>query len=94
MTSSGEERFSVGDRVRVVRNVPTGNPRTPRYVRGHSGVVTARHGVIVNPLDHHQPYPPLYTVEFTIEDLFGLEGEDLVTADLHDEWLEPAEADR
>jgi hypothetical protein len=52
-------------------------------------MVTERHGVIVNPLDHHFPYPPLYSVAFLVEDLDGPAGADLVIADLHDEWLEP-----
>jgi hypothetical protein len=85
-----EERFATGDRVRVLMEQPGGNPRTPHYLRGHVGVVTERHGVIVNPLDHHFPYPPLYSVAFLVEDLDGPAGADLVIADLHDEWLEPA----
>lgn len=83
-------RFLPGDRVRVLSERTGGNPRTPRYVRGRTGVVTARHGVIDNPLDHHHPYPPLYSVEFRVEDLAGPGGDDLVVADLHEEWLEPA----
>lgn len=85
-----EERFAPGDRVRVLTQRTGGNPRTPPYVKGRTGVITARHGIIDNPLDHHRPYPPLYSVEFRVEDLTGLSGGDLVVADLHDEWLEPA----
>jgi nitrile hydratase subunit beta len=85
------ERFTPGDRVRVVDDAPGGNPRTPGYLKGRVGVVTMRHGVIVNPLDHHEPYPPLYTVEFRIEELAGPPGPDLLTADLHDEWLSGAD---
>ena len=44
-------RFHVGDRVQVKRTNPAGNPRTPAYVRGKSGIVTALHGSIDNPLD-------------------------------------------
>jgi hypothetical protein len=84
------ERFSIGDQVRVLTSVEDGNPRTPAYAKGRTGVVTASHGVIVNPLDHHDPYPPLYSVTFRVEDLSGGGGPDLVVADLHDEWLEPA----
>jgi hypothetical protein len=82
------DRFGVGDRVRVADQVWGGNPRTPRYLRGHVGTVIATHGVIDNPLDHHLPYPPLYTVEFSIEELSGVACPDRVTADLHEEWLE------
>ncbi|HJQ76292.1 MAG TPA: SH3-like domain-containing protein [Acidimicrobiia bacterium] len=83
------ERFRTGDRVRVLEERIGGNPRTPRYVKGKVGTITQRHGVIVNPLDHHDPYPPLYSVVFRVEDLGGPTGRDLVVADLHDEWLEP-----
>lgn len=85
-----EERFAPGDRVWVRHECEGGNPRTPHYLRGRVGVVTEGHGVIVNPLDHHSPYPPLYSVAFRVEDLAGPQGRDLVIADLHDEWLEPA----
>lgn len=83
-------RFRPGDRVRVLARNPQGNPRTPAYVREKVGVISECHGVIVNPLDHHEVYPPLYSVRFRVEDLGGPSGHDLVTADIHDEWLEPA----
>jgi nitrile hydratase subunit beta len=78
-------RFREGDPVRVLEDVPDGNPRTPHYLRGHTGTVVRRHGVVVNPLDHREPYPPLYSVVFQLAD------GDEVLADLHDEWLTPAE---
>lgn len=84
-----QERFAPGDRVRVLEERPGGNPRTPRYTRGHVGVVVERHGLIVNPLDHRGIYPPLYSVAFRLDELSGVPGEDLVIADIHDEWLEP-----
>lgn len=90
MTVGETERFALGDPVRVLSSRDGGNPRTPHYLRGHVGVVTERHGIIVNPLDHHYPYPPLYSVAFRVEGLSGPPGPDLVIADLHDEWLEPA----
>jgi nitrile hydratase len=83
-------RFAVGDRVRVRSHAEGGNPRTPAYTKGRTGMVTAFHGVIDNPLDHHHPYPPLYTIVFRVADLSGKTGADLVTADLHEEWLELA----
>lgn len=85
------DRFAPGDRVHVLVDRPDGNPRTPGYVRGRTGVVTQCHGVIVNPLDHHFPYPPLYSIAFRVVDLGGASGPDLVVADIHDEWLEPAD---
>ncbi|MFP3913997.1 MAG: SH3-like domain-containing protein [Actinomycetota bacterium] len=85
-----DARFSVGDRVRVLPAAEGGNPRTPAYVKERTGVVTDYHGVIVNPLDHHDTYPPLYSVTFRVPDLAGPPGPDLVVVDLHDEWLERA----
>ena len=78
-------RFREGDRVRVLSEVPGGNPRTPRYLRGRTGTVVLRHGVVDNPLDHHDPYPPLYSVVFALPG-----GHDEVLADLHEEWLSEA----
>lgn len=85
-----EGAFAVGDRVRVLSEAEGANPRTPSYAKGRTGIVIACHGVIANPLDHHRPYPPLYSVRFRVEDLSGTPGTDLVVADLHEEWLEPA----
>lgn len=75
--------------MRVAETCPGGNPRTPTYVRGRVGTVVACHGRISNPLDHHDVYPPLYSVAFTVDELWGREGQDRVVADLHEEWLEP-----
>lgn len=80
-------RFRIGDRVRVERANPAGNPRTPTYIRGKSGVVTALHGRIVNPIDHHAVYPPLYSVLFQVGDVFGGVSRDTLSVDLHEEWL-------
>jgi hypothetical protein len=79
-------RFREGDRVLVLDEVRDGNPRTPRYLRGWTGVVVRGHGIVDNPLDHHEPYPPLYSVLFTIPGAVG----EQVLADLHEEWLAPA----
>jgi nitrile hydratase len=81
-------RFKVGDAVVVRQEVAGGNPRTPRYVRGQRGVVTAVHGVMDNPLDHRGRYPPLYTVTFDVKDVFGGPGQGTLCVDVHEEWLE------
>ena len=83
-------RFRVGDGVRVKADNPAGNPRTPLYVRGKCGVVAALHGAMENPIDHHGVYPPLYSVLFTVGDVFGGSSADTLSVDLHEEWLEPA----
>lgn len=84
-------RFAVGDHVRVLRERADGNPRTPHYARGRVGTVVVVHGVIENGLDHRGLYPPLCTVQFDIAELTGRQGSEVVTADLHEEWLTPAD---
>lgn len=82
--------YSVGELVRVRDDRPGGSPRTPPHVRGKTGTVVALHGQILNPLDHRGRYPPLYTVRFELQQLTGRRSRDFVTADLHEDWLEPA----
>lgn len=82
--------FRIGDRVRVKPENPAGNPRTPAYIRGKTGVVIEAHGVIYNPQDHRGLYPPLYSVLFAVRDVFGGATSDTLAVDLHEEWLERA----
>ncbi len=89
VASRRSHRYSVGDRVHVLRGLPDGNPRTPAHLRGRIGTVVALHGQIPNPLDHRELYPPLCTVRFSLQDLTGRPSRDFITADLHEEWLEP-----
>ena len=81
--------YKVGDKVAVKRENPRGNPRTPKYIRGKSGVITDAHGVIENGRDHRGLYPPLYTVVFDVKDVFGGTSPDKLRVDLHEDWLEP-----
>jgi nitrile hydratase subunit beta len=83
-------RFKTGDVVRVRQDVPGGNPRTPKYVRGCEGVVAAVHGSVPNPLDHRGVYPPLYTVVFQVRAVFPGRGDGQLHVDIHEEWLAPA----
>lgn len=83
-------RFRVGDRVSVrsTPSTPTDNPRTPAYAVGRSGTVVAVHGVVVNPVDHHLAYPPMYSVRFAASDLFGVGADHTVISEVHEEWLD------
>ena len=83
-------RFRVGERVRVKQANPSGNPRTSAYVRGNTGIVTALHGSIDNPLDHRGVYPPLCSVVFPVREVFGGASRDMLSVDLHEDWLAPA----
>lgn len=80
-------RFATGDRVRVLTDAVGGNPRTPSYLRGRVGTVVACHGVVVNPLDHRDAYPPMCSVRFVLQE--SAAGRDEVVAEVHEEWLEP-----
>jgi nitrile hydratase len=93
-TGPAPHRYSVGDLVRVRDDRPDGTPRTPAHVRGKAGTVVAVHGQIPNPLDHRDSYPPLYTVRFELQELTGRPTRDRVTADLHEDWLEPGHPGR
>ena len=64
-------RYQEGERVRVRLQSPSQNPRTPDYLKGKVGVITALHGVIENSLDHREVYPYLYTLVFDVTELFG-----------------------
>ncbi len=81
--------FRIGDRVRVKAANHDGNPRTPAYIRGKTGIVTAVHGRIDNPVDHRGIYPALYTVEFELRDVFGTNSSDRIAAEVHEDWLDP-----
>ncbi|HEY3302628.1 MAG TPA: SH3-like domain-containing protein [Candidatus Binatia bacterium] len=82
--------FKVGDKVAVKTENPSGNPRTPKYIRGKKGVITDAHGVINNLRDHRGLYPPLYTVVFDVKEVFGGTSADKLRVDLHEDWLERA----
>lgn len=84
---TARSKFKEGDQVLVKQDNPTGNPRTPVYIRGKSGVVVDVHGTISNPRDHRGLYPPLYTVMFEVREIFGGESPDKVWVDIHEDWL-------
>jgi nitrile hydratase len=88
-TPQAAHRFQIGDRVQVAGANPNGNPRTPAYIRGKSGVVSMLHGCIVNPIDHHGVYPPLCSVMFRVGEVFGGTSRDTLSVDLHEDWLAP-----
>jgi len=85
MEKSGS--FNIGDRVTVKEESPSGNPRTPKYIRGKTGVIVEVHGVIENLRDHRGLYPPLYTVVFDVKEVFATDSADKLRVDLHEDWL-------
>jgi len=95
-TPPTEARFAAGARVRVKRMHPPGHTRCPRYARGAVGVVGSVRGV--DRLPDRAVYgekvdpEPVYSVEFSSEELWG-PGEETpwtVSLDLWESYLEAA----
>jgi hypothetical protein len=92
-------RYRVGDRVRVRAGAPPGHFRTPHYVQGKLGRVTALCGTFRNPESlayggNGLPAQPLYRVEFAQTALWGRypgPGHDKLLVDLYQHWLEPVD---
>jgi hypothetical protein len=80
-------KFKVGDPVIVAPENPTGNPRTPEYIRGKRGVIGAVHGLLENVRDHRGIYQPLYTVRFDLGEVSPCPDPDSIWVDVHEEWL-------
>lgn len=85
---STASKFKVGDPVVVASENPTGNPRTPKYIRGKRGVIGLVHGVLENIRDHRDIHNPLYTVRFDLSDVSNCRDTDTIWVDVHEEWLD------
>ncbi|MGI9424124.1 MAG: SH3-like domain-containing protein [Hyphomicrobiaceae bacterium] len=92
-------RFKVGDRVVVDDRPSLGHCRTPTFVRGQSGHITAIQGAFRDPerLAYHRPGLPalvLYKVRFRQSDIWpGYTGQagDQIELDIYDNWLRPGQ---
>ena len=82
-----KNKFKVGDPVVVALENPTGNPRTPKYIRGKRGIVGSVHGILENVRDHREIHEPLYTVRFDLREVSPCAGDDSIWVDVHEEWL-------
>ena len=91
--SQTNSKYKIGDAVVVAEENPSGNPRTPRYIRGKRGVVGAVHGVLENIRDHRGVHNPLYTVKFDLSELSNCYEPDSIWVDVHEEWLSAARRD-
>ncbi len=91
-------RFKVGDTVRIDDRGSVGHCRTPRFVRGKTGVIADILGTYRDPekLAYFRPGFPgltLYTVRIKQKDLWPrYDGPDTDTLeiDIYQPWLEPA----
>ena len=86
-------KYKVGDAVVVASENPSGNPRTPHYIRGKRGVIGAVHGVLENIRDHRGVHKPLYTVKFDLSELSSCHDQESIWVDVHEEWLSAARRD-
>ena len=84
---AAKSKFKIGDPVVVAAENPTGNPRTPHYIRGKRGVIGLVHGVLENVGDHRGIHKPLYTVRFDLSELSTCRDQDSIWVDVHEEWL-------
>ena len=85
--SDAISKYEIGDAVMVAHENPTGNPRTPRYIRGKRGVIGLVHGVLENIRDHRGIHNPLYTVKFDLSEVSPCHDQDSIWVDVHEEWL-------
>lgn len=90
--SDRHQGFHSGDKVRVRNATPEGHTRMVRYARGRVGEIVLVHGTHVLPDSsaHGRGDDPhwLYTVRFTVRELWGRDTRDSVCIDLWEPYLE------
>jgi hypothetical protein len=86
-------KYRIGDPVQVAAENPTGNPRTPHYIRGKRGVIGSVHGILENIRDHRGIHKPLYTVKFDLSEVSACREQDTIWVDVHEEWLSTVRPD-
>ena len=91
--NSTDSKYKIGDAVMVALENPTGNPRTPKYIRGKRGVVGLVHGILENIRDHRGIHQPLYTVRFDLSEVSLCPDQDSIWVDVHEEWLSEVRQD-
>ena len=95
-------RFNIGDTLEVDARASLGHCRTPVYVRGKTGVVTAIQGLMHDPARaayHLSGLPMLtwYKLRFRQTDLwpdYPGKVNDHLELDVQEDWLKPPEGNR
>ncbi len=99
MASGKEElnqRYEVGDKVRIRVAFPPGHVRTPHYIRGRAGVIESIAGKFADPEElaygrNGLPKKTLYRVRFSQAELWqdyqGPAG-DTTVVDVFEHWLQ------
>lgn len=72
---------------------PPGHNRLPRYLRGKRGTIEAVHGAYALADarargERDAPFETLYTVAFSARDVWGIENDDFICAELWESYLE------
>ncbi len=93
-------KFKLGSRVRVLDEVRPGHIRTPTWLFGRPGIVSAIIGEFPDPerLAYHQdglPPVPLYHVALNPADVWGKRSSEAsantkIVVELYEHWVEPA----
>ena len=84
------DKFSVGERVKIQTENPGDLKRVPKYIRGKIGIVQKVRGRIINPRDHRDERPTLYSVVFSSDELFPqMSRKDKVIVDVFEDWMIP-----
>src|SRR5258706_15920724 len=81
------DKYKIGDAVMVAAENPTGNPRTPKYIRGKRGVIGLVHGILENLRDDRGIHKPLYTVRFYLSEVSPCHDQDSIWVDVDEEGL-------
>ena len=92
-------RFEVGDRVKIHQNISPGHRRTPAYIRGKIGLIERICGAFPNPEERAYgfdglPHRNLYRVEFKQVDVWpSYQGtsHDTLEIEIYEHWLIPVE---
>jgi nitrile hydratase len=89
-----EPLFKIGNRVKVRNLHPEGHTRLPGYLRGAAGEIVLYHKAHVfpdsNARGEGENPQHLYAVRFKARDVFGVDNDDDLQADLFEPYLEPA----
>ncbi len=91
-SSSAAPRYKAGDQVRAANRHPAAHTRSPRYTRGHRGMIIRHCGAEPLPelAAENQCAPQhLYCVRFEAAELWGSATRDAVYLELWEDYLEP-----
>mgnify|MGYP001157183200 FL=1 len=98
-TPAPVRRFEIGDKVQIIESHPPGHRRTPRYIRGKTGVIERVCGAFPNPEElaygfDGSPERVLYRVKFKQIDVWPNyvgSNQDLIEMEIFEHWLIPVE---